>query len=102
MAIISAGARRQLAELSSHYESAGRLEAVMNLQAAIKQAGRRIDDSPFAGLQAPRPYPQLAAPGLLWIKEGRYWVQYRPSFRPAAIVAVFYESANIPARSRSP
>jgi hypothetical protein len=33
----------------------------------------------------------------LWIKEGRYWIAYNPAPEPT-IVAVFYESANIPGR----
>jgi hypothetical protein len=33
----------------------------------------------------------------LWIKEGRYWIAYNPAPEPT-IVAIFYESANIPGR----
>jgi hypothetical protein len=48
-------------------------------------------------LSAPRPYPDLARPGLAWIKAGRYWIAYRTKPR-VIIVAVFYDTANIPGR----
>jgi hypothetical protein len=46
---------------------------------------------------APRPYPELVQPGRLWLKAGRYWIAYRTHPTPA-IVAVFFETANIPGR----
>ena len=53
--------------------------------------------NPGAGLSAPRPYPALAQKGRAWIKAGRYWIAYRTKPR-LLIVAVFYETANIPGR----
>jgi hypothetical protein len=52
---------------------------------------------PAAGLPAPQPYPQLARPGVAWIKAGRYWIAYTTAAAPV-IVGVFYETANIPGR----
>jgi plasmid stabilization system protein ParE len=64
---------------------------------ALEVAERRIAGHPEAGLSAPRPYPKLARPGRAWIKAGRYWIAYRTK-APLLIVAVFYETANIPGR----
>ena len=63
--------------------------------AALDEADRRIEGNPSAGLTAPRPYPRLAQPGVLWVKAGRYWVYYTTT-SPPVIVGVFYETANIP------
>jgi hypothetical protein len=57
----------------------------------------RISAHPNRGLPAPRPYPGLARPGRAWIKSGRYWIAYRTRPR-LLIVAVFYETADIPGR----
>ena len=89
-------AARQVVELRRHYEERERLEAIAALAAALEAAERRIEDYPEAGLPAPRPYPEVARPGRSWIKEGRYWIAY--STRRPLIVAVFYDTANIPGR----
>lgn len=91
------GALRQVDDLLQHYEDRQRDGAARALLAALQAAERRIDEQPDAGLPAPRPYPQLAQPGRLWLKSGRYWVAYRTLPTPA-IVAVFFETANIPGR----
>lgn len=90
---LSARAERQIADLREAYEEKGRSEAVQNLINAIIRASDRIRLQPYAGLAAPRPYPQLAHPGERWIKEGRYWIAYTLS-APPVIVAVFYDQAN--------
>jgi len=67
------------------------------LRASLAGAWEKIVANPAAGLAAPRPYPQLAYPGRLWIKAGRYWIAYRMTPVPV-IVAVFHETADIPGR----
>jgi plasmid stabilization system protein ParE len=93
----TAKARSQIRSLTAHYERIERDEAVSNLSAALTNAEERIARAPHEGLPAPRPYPMLRSADRLWIKEGRYWIAYRPSPEPM-IVGVFYESANIPGR----
>ncbi len=93
---ITARARRQIAELRSYYERELRLDAARNLNQAIQEAARRIEDDATAGLPAPRPYPALVRPGQAWIKAGPYWVRY--SLTTPAITAVFHERADIPGR----
>jgi plasmid stabilization system protein ParE len=94
---LSPQATAQIAQLEDHYDQIGRPEAIRNLANALAEASDRIERDPAAGLPAPRPYPQLARPGRIWMKAGRYWIAYRRSPR-LAIVAVFYETANIPKR----
>jgi hypothetical protein len=69
---------------------------VRSLNAALIAAESSILRNPDAGLAAPRPYPQLVRPGRLWTKAGRYWIAYAPD--PVVILAVFYDSADIPGR----
>ena len=97
MIVLTPRAIRQVAALRRHYEGLGRSEAIRNLIVALEDAWRTIVGNPENGLPAPRPYPMLARPGRGWILSGRYWIAYntRP---PIAIVAVFYDSADIPGR----
>jgi len=88
---------RQLEELQRHYEERERFDALRNLDAAISEAMLKIEQSPGAGLAAPRPYPFLAAAGRAWIKAGRYWIMYSTR-RPPTITGIFYEAADIPGR----
>jgi plasmid stabilization system protein ParE len=90
-------AGRQVRELQEHCEDRGRPEASRALAAALESAWQTITTKPEAGLAAPRPYPALARRGRAWVKAGRYWVAYRTT-QPPAIVAVFFETANIPGR----
>lgn len=97
MIVLTPRAGRQVRALRRHYEERGRPEATRNLVAAIETAWQQITANPSAGLPAPRPYPQLARPGRAWVQAGRYWIAYIA--RPApAIVAVFYDAADIPRR----
>jgi hypothetical protein len=64
---------QQLEALIAHFISKERFEAANNLVAAVDAAARRIEADPRRGLPAPRPYPDLARFGFLWIKEYRYW-----------------------------
>jgi len=91
----SARALSQIATLRRHYREKGRLDAVRNLTAALRQAARHIGAG--NGLPAPRPYPELAAPGEAWTHAGRYWIAYTTT-RPPIILAVFYDRADIPGR----
>lgn len=88
---------RQIGDLVRHYEDLNRPEAVRRLFAALDAAERKIEDDPSGGLVAPRPYPQVARKGRAWVKSGRYWVVYSTA-QPPVIVAVFYETADIPRR----
>ena len=99
MVELSEEARRHVRSLREFYEEKGRPEAAFNLARALAGAIRRIELAPEAGLPAPRPYPDLAGEGRLWIKEGRYWFRYRPSPPPPVIVAVFFETVDIPGRA---
>ena len=99
MVEIGADAARHLHDLRDHYEAKQRLEAALNLAAALAAAIERIRIEPDKGLTAPRPYPHLVADGLRWIKEGRYWFVYSVS-TPPVIVAVFHDQADIPSRAR--
>jgi len=88
---------KQITALVDYYEAQSRPDAFRNFLLALREASAMIERDPAAGLPAPRPYPQIARPGLAWVKAGRYWVAYRSRPR-LVIVAVFYESANIPRR----
>lgn len=84
-------AEQQLADLRDHYEDLGRIEAILNLLAAVEEASDVTERDPTAGLPAPRPYPQLARPGWAWIKARRYW--FACGTTPALVItAVFYEN----------
>ncbi|MCB8876689.1 type II toxin-antitoxin system RelE/ParE family toxin [Acidisoma silvae] len=91
----TARAARQLQDLRQHFEYLERNEALKGLITAIGEAIEIIETQPGNGHPFPRPYPQLARAGRLWVKAGRYWVGYRLS-RPPVIVAVFYDQADIP------
>ena len=90
------GAERQLCALLEHYAELGRPEAGRRLIEAVDRAIEEIECGRADALPAPRPYPGLARLGRLWTKSGRYWIAYGVS--PLVILAVFYETANIPAR----
>ncbi len=67
----TARAARQFQDLRRHYEDHERHAAIRSLIAAVSEAARKIEANPTAGLAAPRPYPQLAQAGRLWVKVGR-------------------------------
>jgi hypothetical protein len=87
----------QVDSLIEAYEQKGRIEASYNLQRALRDAEARLERDPSAGLPAPRPYPDMARPGLSWIKMGRYWIAYSRT-TPPVITGVFYDQSNIPRR----
>jgi plasmid stabilization system protein ParE len=90
-------ARRHVQALHAYYEQHDRPEAARALRKALTAAWEKIITTPETGLPAPRPYPRLAQPGRAWLKSGRYWIGYRTQ-PTSAIVAVFFETANIPGR----
>jgi hypothetical protein len=93
---LSPSAERQGLALLKHYSEQGRIEAARNVLAAIDLAVAQIERNPI-GIAAPRPYPELARTGRAWTKAGRYWIAYSTT-TPPVILAVFFESANIPGR----
>ncbi len=92
---LSSKAERDLDKLILHYESIDRPEATHNLVSAVRRAAERIARSPEVGLPAPRPYPELASTGRLWIKEGAYWISYTRGGGSPVISGVFHEAADI-------
>jgi plasmid stabilization system protein ParE len=90
-------ALEQVRALRHHYETLARDAAMRALDRALADSEAQIERAPGAGLPAPRHYSQLARPGWAWLKSGRYWVAYQTGPAPV-IVAVFFETANIPGR----
>ncbi len=90
-------ALEQVCVLRRYYEGLARDAAIRALDRALAEAEAKIERAPAKGLPAPRPYPQLAQLGRLWVKSGRYWIAYQTGPAPV-IVAVYFETANIPGR----
>jgi plasmid stabilization system protein ParE len=90
-------ALRQVDALLKHYEERQRDGAARALLTALRRAEKMIECDPYAGLSAPRPYPQLVQPGLGWVKPGRYWIAYTATM-PPIITGGFFEASNIPGR----
>ena len=80
-----------------YFEAKGRIEASRNLALALDDAEARIVRQPYAGLPAPRPYPDLRRVGASWITSGRCWIAYKLE-GPPLILAVFDATADIPGR----
>ncbi len=93
--IFAPKALNQIANLRQHYLDRQRPEAARNLAEALRALPSLIAGK--AGLAAPRPYPQIAQPGRLWVKVGRYWIAYDAG-PPPVILAVFYDTSDIPGR----
>jgi plasmid stabilization system protein ParE len=89
-------AERLVADLLAFYLKRERPAAIAALRSALQEAERTILAAPARGLPSPSPYPSLAKPGRLWRKSGSYWIAYDPT--ALAILAVFHETANMPAR----
>lgn len=90
-------ALRQVAQLIRHYDERESYEAIRAFRAALDEAESKLTRGIADELPAPRPYPALQHPGRAWLKAGRYWIAYRTS-KPPMIVAVFFETADIPTR----
>jgi plasmid stabilization system protein ParE len=94
---LSSKADAQLYDLTLYYEEKDRLEAARNLAAALDTVKARIMRAAGAGLDAPRPYPELKALGLKWMIEENYWFAYTLTV-PPVIAGIFHASADIPRR----
>ena len=97
---LSPYARNQLDALIDYYVEKERLSALRKLDAALDRVMDEITQSPRAGLPAPRPYPELAVYGFLWVHVGSYWFAYhhgrgQPG-SSAKIVGIFYDRSHIP------
>ncbi len=88
----------QLEALEEFYVEQQRPQALRNLGHALAEASLIILNAPERGLSAPRPYPELSALGLSWLKRGRYWIAYDPA--GPIIAGVFFETDDIPTRLR--
>jgi hypothetical protein len=73
-----------------------RPQALRNLAHAHAEASLIVANAPERGLPAPRPYPELAALGLSWLKRGRYCIAYDPA--ASVIAGVFFETDDITGR----
>jgi plasmid stabilization system protein ParE len=89
-------ASAQVEALERFYIDKQRPQALRNLGQALAEASLIITNAPSRGLPAPRPYPDLAALGLSWLKRGRYWIAYDPTV--PIIAGVFFETDDIPNR----
>jgi hypothetical protein len=89
-------ASAQVEALERFYIDKQRPQALRNLGHALAEASLIITNAPSRGLPAPRPYPDLAALGLSWLKRGRDWIAYDPTV--PIIAGVFFETDDIPNR----
>ena len=96
MISLTPAASAQLDAFEQFYIDKGLAQALRNLGHALAEASLIILNAPERGLDAPGPYPGLAAFGLRWIKRGRYWVAYDPSV--PIIAGIFFETDDIPNR----
>ena len=96
MIVFTPRAGQLVRALQDYYQKRERPAKIRGLVIALESLWQGIAEQPEAGLAAPRPYPQLAQAGRAWVKSGPYWIAYTKA--PLAIVAVFYETANIPGR----
>jgi hypothetical protein len=94
---LAARAALEVARLEEHYDQLGRPEAIRNLASALAEASDKIEGEPGTGMAAPRPYPSLVKPGRLWLHVHRYWIAYSTT-NPPVILAILYDTANIPER----
>lgn len=97
--VLTPRTERQIIALRRHYVRKQRPEAIINLALALHEAWEKITADPSAELASPRPYKDhsIERPGVAWVQARRYWIAYRTR-APLAIVAVFYDAANIPGR----
>jgi plasmid stabilization system protein ParE len=96
--VLSRAAQSNVRALAAHYKAKNYLEAAKYLRAAVAQAKARISADPNGGATAPRPYPNMKIPNVLWIFEHRYWIAYRPT--SMTITGVFYDKSAIPSQIR--
>lgn len=73
--------------------------AIINLQAAFREAVRRIAADPDAGLSHPRSYPAVAGLGHRWLKCHRYRISYIVRGDTRIITDILFETSDIPGRA---
>ncbi len=95
---LSRTANRQVEALLKHFEAKGRQEAAQNLLQALQHAGLRMERLPQEGLPAPRSYPELAAAGRFWTKEGPYWFSYIQEQSDVVVTGIYFVASDIPNR----
>lgn len=98
MVFITATAQAQLEALEDHYARLGRDLAAVRMLEAVALAKLRIEKGLGPFYDAPRPYPGIQRAGWRWLKEGAYWIAFTDEPGMSAILAIFYEAANIPGR----
>ena len=86
----------QVEALEQFHIDRHRPEAMRNLDHALADASLVILDTPKRGTDAPGPYPDLAASGLLWLERGRYRIAYDPAL--PVVAGIFFETDDIPNR----
>ena len=98
MIALTPEASAQVEALERFYIEKERPQALRNLGHALAEASLIILNAPERGLPAPRPYPELSALALSWLKRGRYWIAYDPA--GPIIAGVFFDTDDIPDRLR--
>ena len=98
MIALTREASTQLDEFERYYIEHQRPQALRNLGHSLAEASLIILNAPQRGLAAPRPYPELASLGLLWLKRGRYWIAYDTA--GPIIAGIFFDTGDIPNRVR--
>ncbi len=98
MIALTPEAAAQVEALERFYIRHQRPQALRNLGHALAEASLLILNAPDRGLPAPRPYPDLATLGFLWLKRGRYWIAYTSA--GPTITGIFFETNDISSRLR--
>ncbi len=98
MIALTPEASAQLDAFERFYVEKQRPQALRNLGYALAEASLIILNAPERGMSAPRPYPELAAFSLLWLKRGRYWIAYDPN--GPTIAGIFFDTDDVPNRLR--
>lgn len=94
----TSSASRQFHALLDGYMRSGWDQAINNLVAAYREAAARIERDPTVGVPFPRPYPEIASWGFLWIKSHIYWIGYSIAEGHPVITNVFNDKHDIPGR----
>ena len=95
---LSAAAEAALDDLTRHYETLGRDQAIDRLIDAVSTACDRYERKRGLFYDSPRPYPGLADLGLRWTKQGSYWFAFEKTASGPVVAGIFHEAADIPNR----
>lgn len=93
---ITRTAKHQFQALLRDYMRKERDLAVAKLLDAFSAAVSRIEADPAAGVPHPRPYPEVANWGFLWVKEHRYWFGYSMSKGYPILTNIHFDTSDIP------